>query len=89
MAKKPTKSNLPKAKGKQPVPQNKTGGASGLEEGIDLDDVILNFYDCGAFGWVGVTDAEKEVLEQVGINDGMMNYTLDFEFAYDMINTVI
>ena len=27
--------------------------------------------------------------KQVGINDGMMNYTLDFEFAYDMINTVI
>ena len=23
------------------------------------------------------------------LNDGMMNYTLDFEFAYDMINTVI
>ena len=27
--------------------------------------------------------------KQVGINDGMINYTLDFEFAYDMINTVI
>jgi hypothetical protein len=27
--------------------------------------------------------------KQVGINDGMMNYTLEFEFAYDMINTVI
>ena len=27
--------------------------------------------------------------KQVGINDGMMNYTLDFEFSYDMINTVI
>ena len=27
--------------------------------------------------------------KQVGINDGMINYTLEFEFAYDMINTVI
>ena len=27
--------------------------------------------------------------KQVGLNDGMMNYTLEFEFAYDMINTVI
>ena len=27
--------------------------------------------------------------KQIGLNDGMINYTLDFEFAYDMINTVI
>ena len=27
--------------------------------------------------------------KQVGLNDGMINYTLEFEFAYDMINTVI
>ena len=27
--------------------------------------------------------------KQVGLNDGMINYTLEFKFAYDMINTVI
>ena len=31
----------------------------------------------------------KSLQKQTGLNDGMMNYTLDFEFAYDMINTVI
>ena len=31
----------------------------------------------------------KSLQKQTGLNDGMMNYTLEFEFAYDMINTVI
>jgi hypothetical protein len=31
----------------------------------------------------------KSLQKQTGLNDGMMNYTLDFEFAYDMINNVM
>ena len=31
----------------------------------------------------------KSLQKQTGLNDGMINYTLDFEFAYDMINNVI
>jgi len=31
----------------------------------------------------------KSLKKQTGLNDGTMNYTLDFEFAFDMINNVI
>lgn len=31
----------------------------------------------------------KSLEKQTGLNNGMMNYTLDFEFAYDMINNVM
>ena len=31
----------------------------------------------------------KSLEKQTGLNNGMMNYTLDFEFAYDMINNVL
>jgi hypothetical protein len=31
----------------------------------------------------------KNIKKQTGLNNGMMNYTLDFEFAYDMINNVM
>ena len=30
----------------------------------------------------------KSLEKQKGINNGMINYTLDFDFAFDMINTV-
>ena len=29
----------------------------------------------------------KSLQKQVGINDGMINYEMEFEFAYDLINT--
>ena len=31
----------------------------------------------------------KSLEKQVGLNNGMINYELEFEFAYDMINTAI
>jgi len=31
----------------------------------------------------------KSLKKQTGLNDGTMNYTLDFEFAFDIINNVI
>ena len=31
----------------------------------------------------------KSLQKQTGLNDGMMNYTLDFDFAYNMINNVL
>ena len=31
----------------------------------------------------------KSLQKQTGLNDGMMNYELDFEFAYDLIGTVV
>ena len=31
----------------------------------------------------------KRLEKQTGLNNGMMNYTLEFEFAYDMINNVM
>jgi hypothetical protein len=30
----------------------------------------------------------QSLIKQTGLNDGTMNYTLDFEFAFDMINNV-
>ena len=31
----------------------------------------------------------KSLEKQTGLNNGMMNYSLDFEFAYDLINNVV
>ena len=31
----------------------------------------------------------KSLQKQTGLNDGMMNYTLDFDFAYNVINNVL
>ena len=31
----------------------------------------------------------KSLEKQVGINNGMINYELEFDFAYDLISTVV
>jgi hypothetical protein len=49
--------------------------------------VICDFENNEDYAPVKVKPSSLE--KQVGINNGMMNYTLEFEFAYDMINTVI
>ena len=30
----------------------------------------------------------QSLVKQTGLNDGTMNYTLDFDFAFDLINNV-
>ena len=50
--------------------------------------VVLCDYENNA-DYAAVKVKTNSLKKQIGINDGMINYTLDFEFAYDMINTVI
>ena len=39
--------------------------------------------------YVPVRTKSKSLKKQTGLNDGTINYTLDFDFAYDLINTVV
>lgn len=48
--------------------KNKAGQAVEMKDGAP-DDTILRVYHCGKFGNIGVTDAEKRVLELVALHN--------------------
>ena len=59
-----------------------------LQELLLSERVTLLDYDYNA-DYNPVKVKSKSLQKQTGLNDGMMNYELDFEFAYDMINNVL
>ena len=52
------------------------------------ENVTLLDYDYNE-NYNPVNVKSKSLEKQTGLNNGMMNYTLDFDFAYDLINNVI
>lgn len=54
-----------------------------LSERVHLLDYEVNTE------YVPVKVKSKSLQKQTGLNDGMINYTLDFEMAFDTINTVL
>jgi len=50
--------------------------------------VLLLDYEVNT-NYTPVKAKTKSLQKQVGINDGMINYEMEFEFAYDLINNVV
>lgn len=59
-----------------------------LQELLFSERITLLDYEVNT-DYVPVKVKKKSLQKQTGLNDGMINYSLDFEFAYDMINNVL
>ena len=59
-----------------------------IQELMLSERVLLLDYETDT-NYTPVKIKTKSLEKQVGLNNGMINYELEFEFAYDMINTAI
>ena len=59
-----------------------------LEQLLLSERVTLLDYDVNP-NYTPVKVKSKTLKKQTGLNDGMINYTLEFEFAFDILNNVI
>jgi hypothetical protein len=64
------------------------GYAEVLQQLMLSEKVLLCDYENNT-DYAPVKVKTKSLQKQTGLNNGMMNYTLDFDFAYDMINNVM
>jgi hypothetical protein len=64
------------------------GYAKVLQQLMLSEKVLLCDYENNT-DYAPVKVKTKSLQKQTGLNNGMMNYTLDFDFAYDMINNVM
>lgn len=64
------------------------GYAEYIQQMMLSEKVLLCDYEVNE-DYTPVRIKTKSLKKQTGLNDGMMNYTLDFEFAYDMINNIM
>jgi len=60
-----------------------------LQELLLSEKVTLFDPSYDAVNYTPVKVKTKSLQKQTGLNDGMINYELDFEFAYDLIGTVV
>ena len=59
-----------------------------LQQMLLSEKVLLLDYEVNT-NYTPVKAKTKSLQKQVGINDGMINYEMEFEFAYDLINNVV
>jgi len=64
------------------------GYAEYIQQLLLSEHVTLLDYNTNSNNAFPVKVKTESLVKQTGLNDGTMNYTLDFEFAFDLINNV-